>query len=70
MNKALLKSIIALHGDTTLGLAKYLGLSRQSLYNKMNETGKPSTEFKQGEIAMIRDRYKLNAEEVEAIFFS
>ena len=70
MNKALLKSIMTLHGDTVLDLSEYLGMSRQSLYNKMNETGKPSTEFKQGEIAMIRDRYKLNAAEVEAIFFS
>jgi len=67
MNGMMLKSILVLHGDTIRDLAEYLGKSPQSVSDKINERG---TEFKQGEIAMIRDRYDLTAEQVEAIFFS
>ena len=67
MNGALLKSFMALHGDTIRDLAGYLDKTPQSISDKINERG---TEFKQGEIAMIRDRYQLSAEQVEAIFFA
>jgi antitoxin component HigA of HigAB toxin-antitoxin module len=66
MNKNLLKSIMALHNDTNKDLAKLLGKSKQSISNKINEKG---TEFTQGEIAKIKEKYNLTAEQVEAIFF-
>lgn len=67
MNGALLKSIMVLNGDTVRDLAKYLGKTPQSISDKINERG---TEFKQGEIALIKERYKLSAEQVESIFFA
>jgi DNA-binding XRE family transcriptional regulator len=67
MNKNLLRSIMALHGDTNKDLAELLEISEQSVSGKINETG---TEFKQGEIAKIRERYNLDAEQVTDIFFS
>lgn len=67
MNAQMLRSIMVLHGDTNKDLAKLLGKSEQSVSNKINEKG---TEFTQGEIAKIKAKYNLTAEEVEAIFFS
>lgn len=67
MNKAALRSVMVLHGDTNKDLAEYLGISEQSVSNKTNENG---TEFKQGEIALIKKRYNLTAEQVEDIFFT
>lgn len=67
MNGAMLKSIMVLHGDTIRDLAEYLEKTPQSISDKINERG---TEFKQGEIAMIKDRYNLSADQIEAIFFS
>ena len=67
MNGALLKSIMVLNGDTVRKLAEHLEISPQSVSDKINERG---TEFKQGEIAMIKERYNLSAEQVEKIFFS
>lgn len=66
MNKKLFRSIMVLHGDTNEDLAEYLGISSASVSAKINENG---TEFKQGEIARIQRRYKLSAEQLEAIFF-
>ena len=57
---------MTLHGDTNKDLADLLGISKQSVSCKINENG---TEFKQGEIAKIKDRYVLSPEEVDAIFF-
>lgn len=67
MNKELLRSIMALHGDTYRDLAELLGISEQSISGKINEKG---TEFKQGEIAKIKKRYNLTPEQVEEIFFA
>ena len=67
MNGKLLRSIMVLHGDTNISLAKYLGITEQSLSNKINENG---TEFKQGEIARIKDRYDLTGEMIDNIFFA
>lgn len=67
MNGALLKSIMVLNGDTIRDLADFLGKSPQSISDKINERG---TEFKQGEIAAIKERYNLTANQVEDIFFS
>lgn len=72
MNKALLKSIMTLHGDTVNELADFLCLSPQSVYSKLNETKMKSgrnAEFGQGEIRLIRERYNLDAEQLESIFF-
>ena len=67
MNKKALKSVMALHGDTNRDLAQLLGKTVQSVSAKINENG---SEFTQGEIVRIKDRYNLSAEQIETIFFS
>ena len=67
MNKAKLKSIMALHGDTNKDIAELLKISEQSVSCKINENG---TEFKQGEIKKIAEKYNLSPSEVTAIFFA
>lgn len=67
MNKILFRSIMVLFGDTNASLSKYLGITEQSLSNKINENG---TEFKQGEIAKIKARYNLDSDLVDRIFFA
>jgi len=66
VNKKLLESKMKLFGDSNVTLAKYLGITPQSLSAKKNE----SVDFKQCEIVKIKDRYKLTAEEVNNIFFA
>lgn len=56
-----------LHGDTGTSLSAFLGIARSTFSAKINETN--GAEFTQGEIASIKERYKLNAEEVVEIFF-
>lgn len=58
---------MVLNGDTNATLAEYLGITEQSVSNKINENG---TEFKQGEIAKIKARYNLESEMVDRIFFA
>ena len=65
MNKQLLKAKIAEHGDTQAKLAAAIGISASNLNDKIN--GKVS--FRQNEIASIRNRYGLSAQEVDLIFF-
>jgi predicted transcriptional regulator len=67
MKKELLRSIMVLHGDTNKDLADYLGITEQSVSNKINENG---TEFKQGEIRRIRIRYNLSSDQIDDIFFT
>lgn len=67
MNKQLLRSIMALHNETYRDLANILGISEQSVSAKMNENG---SEFKQGEISIIRAHYGLTPEQVMDIFFA
>lgn len=67
MNSKLLRSVMVLHGDTNADLAWCLGITEQSVSNKINESG---TEFKQGEIAKIKARYHLTPEQVDEIFFN
>lgn len=67
MNKALLRSIMTLNGDTNATLADFLGITEQSVSNKINENG---TEFKQGEISKIKARYNLESDMVDRIFFA
>ena len=66
MNRKLLRSIMTLFGDTNADLAECLGITEQSVSNKINENG---TEFKQGEIVKIKARYRLSPEQVDSIFF-
>jgi len=67
MNATLFRSIMVLHHDTNKTLADFLQISEQTVCNKINENG---TEFKQGEIAKIKERYNLTAEQISAIFFN
>lgn len=67
MNGAMLKSVMVLNGDTIRDLAEYLQITPQSVSDKINER---RTEFKQGEIALIKERYGLSADQVDAIFFN
>lgn len=66
MNCKLFRSLMVLHGDTNATLAEYLGLTSQSVSNKINENG---AEFKQGEIFKLKQRWNLDAEMIERIFF-
>ena len=67
MNSKLLRSLMVLHGDTNASLAAYLGITENSVSNKINERG---TEFKQREISKIMRRYDLSADQVREIFFA
>ncbi len=67
MNSKLLRSIMLLNGDTNASLAKFLGITEQSISNKINENG---TEFKQGEIAKIKLKYNLDSDAIDQIFFA
>ena len=67
MNSKLFRSFMVLNNDTNKTLADFLGISEVSVSNKINENG---TEFRQGEIAMIKERYNLSPEQTEEIFFS
>mgnify|MGYP000013186236 FL=1 len=67
MDKNLLRSIMIRNGDTNASLAAYLGITEQSVSNKINENG---TEFKQGEISKIKARYGLDSDMVDRIFFA
>ena len=66
MNSKLLRSVMTLHGDTNATLADFLGITSQSVSNKINQNG---TEFKQGEISKIKARYGLSKDMVDRIFF-
>lgn len=68
MNKRILESKMKLFGDTNASLAKAIGISPQSLSTKKNETH--GIEFTKSEIASIKERYSLTADEVDAIFFA
>lgn len=67
MNKELFRSIMVLYGDTNKDLADYLGITEQSVSNKINENG---TEFKLVEMRLIKRRYSLTSDLVDRIFFA
>lgn len=67
VNKKKLESVMKLFDDTGQTLAEYLGIARPTFSNKLNETR--GAEFTQGEIRMIKERYNLTAQDVDAIFF-
>ena len=65
MNSQLLKSRMVEFGDTQAELASAIGISASNFNDKVN--GK--VPFRQNDIAAIRRRYRLSAEEVDLIFF-
>ena len=65
MNANLLKAKMAAFGDTQAQLAGAIGRSASNLNDKI--TGKVS--FRQDDIAAIKKRYNLSAEDVDLIFF-
>lgn len=67
MNKRLLRSYMALYGDTNKSLAEYLDISEQSVCNKINER---RTEFTRKEISAISRRYRMDADTVDRVFFA
>lgn len=67
MNKLKLESVMKLNGDTGTSLALFLGIARSTFSAKLNETN--GAEFSQKEIAAIKGKYKLTADEIVAIFF-
>lgn len=68
MNKNMLRSIMVLHDDTNAKLADYLGITQNRLSAKMNEWN--GAEFTQSEIRKIKERYELDAEKINEIFFA
>lgn len=67
MNKNRLLSVMKLHGDTMGDVAAYLGIARSTLSSKVNEHG---SEFTKSEIASLKQKYNLSAEDVDVIFFN
>ena len=68
MNKNRLESVMKLHGDTGTSLSVYLGMARSTFSAKLNETN--GAEFTQREIAKIKEKYELDANETVEIFFA
>ena len=68
MNDAMLRAKMVLHGDSSADLAEYLGISRQTISAKINETN--GAEFTQQEIRKIINRYGLTESETCEIFFA
>ena len=66
MNKLKLESVMKLHGDNGGILARFLGIARSTFSAKINET--KGAEFTQKEILMIKEKYSLDAKELEEIF--
>ena len=66
MDANLLKSKMALRGDTQNDLAEALNVTRPTLSFKMNQ----KTNFKQSEIDIITKRYDLTSDEIRQIFFN
>lgn len=68
MNTRLLKSFMALYGDTGGSLAAALGISPQRFSAKLHRRN--GAEFTQGEIQFIKDRYNMTADQVDETFFA
>lgn len=68
MDKARLKSLMVLNGDTFITLSQAVGCTRETLSKKINEW--EGSEFTQSEIREIKKRYNLTPEEVDMIFFA
>lgn len=66
MDKRLLKAAMCSRGDICGTLAQAMGISKSTLSAKMNG----HSDFVQSEIAFIKARYGLSAEQIDAIFFN
>lgn len=66
MDKTILRAKMIMNNDTGTTLSNALGISDTTLSAKINE----KSEFTRGEIAKIKARYKLSAEEIDEIFFT
>ena len=66
MNTKMLKATMVAHGDTQAQLADAIGISASNFNDKIN--GKVS--FRQSDIAAIKERYNLSADDVDRIFFA
>ena len=67
MNKLKLEAVMKLNGDNGTLLSAFLGIARSTFSAKLNETN--GAEFTQGEIAKIKTKYDLSAQEIDDIFF-
>lgn len=67
MNINKLKSKMVEFGDTQNDLAGAMGISLSRLNAKINNN---NADFRRNEIVFISDRYNLNAEDIEDIFFA
>lgn len=56
------------HGDRNEDLAKYIGISPQRFSAKLNSTG--GAKFDMVEVAKIKKKYNLTAEQVDIIFLA
>lgn len=68
MNRKELKVEMLRHEENGDQLASYLGISRQSLSNKLSENN--NSDFTQKEISKIIEHYNLSAERAMEIFFA
>lgn len=68
MNSKELKIEMLRHNETGEHLSKHLGISRQTLSNKMSEN--QNADFTQQEIAKIKEHYSLSNDRVAEIFFA
>lgn len=66
MNKNAFKSIMVLYGDTQKTVADALGVTDQTVGDKINGL----SDFKQSEIKTLIDRWNLTPTQVDDIFFS
>lgn len=65
MNKNAFKAAMVYHGDTQKVVADVLGISAQTIGDKLNGM----TDFTQSEIQVLAERYKLTPAQVDEIFF-
>lgn len=68
MNSQELRVEMIRHNETGEHLAAYLGISRQTLSNKMSYS--QNSDFTQAEIAKIKEHYDLSNDRIVEIFFS
>ena len=66
MNKNHFRSIMTLYGDTQKTVADALNVSEQTVGDKVNGL----SDFKQSEIKVLIDRWKLTPSQVDEIFFN
>lgn len=65
MNRNLMRCCMAYYKDNNTRLAEYLGVSRQTITNKLQGR----TDWTRREIEEITRRYNLKPEQVKMIFF-